>query len=60
MDWQIDVAWIEEWLLSLDKDSRAQFDAAMVILRDRGPALGRPLVDTIAESRHRNMEELRP
>ena len=44
MAWQIDVTWIEDWLLVLDKDSRAQFDAAMVILRERGPALGRPLV----------------
>lgn len=60
MAWQIDVTWIEDWLLVLDKDSRAQFDAAMVILRGRGPALGRPLVDAIATSRHRNMKELRP
>ena len=26
----------------------------------RGPALGRPLVDTISGSRHANMKELRP
>jgi len=25
-----------------------------------GPAFGRPLVDTISQSRHRNMKELRP
>jgi hypothetical protein len=29
-------------------------------LRDKGPALGRPLVDTVKASRHRNMKELRP
>jgi hypothetical protein len=32
----------------------------MEILAEFGPALGRPLVDTIHRSRHRNMEELRP
>jgi hypothetical protein len=34
--------------------------AAIRVLRDRGPALGRPLVDTIEGSRHKNMKELRP
>ncbi|MCO5310254.1 MAG: type II toxin-antitoxin system RelE/ParE family toxin [Austwickia sp.] len=30
------------------------------MLQERGPALGRPLVDTVTASRHRNMKELRP
>jgi hypothetical protein len=30
------------------------------VLRDQGPTLGRPLVDTIKRSRHNNMKELRP
>src|SRR5687768_13399343 len=30
------------------------------MLRDRGPQLGRPLVDTVTGSRHKNMKELRP
>lgn len=30
------------------------------MLRDQGPTLGRPLVDTIKGSRHSNMKELRP
>lgn len=34
--------------------------AAIRILRDQGPALGRPLVDTVKASRHNNMKELRP
>jgi hypothetical protein len=46
-------------------DRLAQSDAeallaAIRVLRDRGPALGRPLVDTIKGSRHKNMKELRP
>ena len=34
--------------------------AAIRVLRDQGPILGRPLVDTINGSRHKNMKELRP
>ena len=32
----------------------------MKILESDGPGLGRPLVDTIKASRHKNMKELRP
>lgn len=32
----------------------------MELLEDRGPQLGRPVVDTVSRSRHRNMKELRP
>lgn len=34
--------------------------AAIRVLQDVGPRLGRPLVDTIKSSRHANMKELRP
>ena len=34
--------------------------AAIRVLRDHGPALGRPLVDSVKGSRHKNMKELRP
>lgn len=44
----------------LDESSRAQVVAALEILQEHGPALGRPLVDNISGSRHRNMKELRP
>lgn len=33
---------------------------ALEILQEHDPALGRPLVDSISASRHRNMKELRP
>jgi hypothetical protein len=51
---------VDEWLAALDEDSFAQVTAAVRELRDTGPALGRPLADTVKESRHRNMKELRP
>lgn len=35
-------------------------EACIPFLRRRGPALGRPLVDTVKKSRHPNMKELRP
>lgn len=34
--------------------------AAVELLAERGPQLGRPLVDTVVGSRHKNMKELRP
>jgi len=34
--------------------------ATIRVLRDIGPTLGRPLVDTVVGSRHANMKELRP
>lgn len=58
--WSIDIELIAEWLASLDDDSRAQVVAAIELLEDRGPQLGRPIVDTVSSSRHRNMKELRP
>jgi hypothetical protein len=35
-------------------------DAAVERLAEAGPALGRPLVDTLKTSRHPHMKELRP
>lgn len=58
--WQIDVELVAEWLRSLDEESLEQVVAALEVLSEHGPQLGRPLVDTVAASRHRNMKELRP
>lgn len=58
--WNVDTRLIDSWLDTLDDGSADQVLAALTILRDVGPALGRPLVDTVATSRHRNMKELRP
>ena len=49
-----------EWLTRLEEESFIQVRAAINILRDRGPQLGRPLVDSVTGSRHKNMKELRP
>lgn len=58
--WSVDLEHIEEWLLSLDQDSYEQVIAGIELLEEHGPQLGRPLVDTVTASRHRNMKELRP
>ena len=58
--WTIRVDYVEDWLLSLDGSSYELVVAALELLEERGPALGRPLVDRIQESRHQNMKELRP
>ena len=58
--WSVDVAMIQTWLLGLDEDSYEQVSAAIELLGEHGPQLGRPLVDTVNRSRQRNMKELRP
>ncbi len=50
------VAWFE----TLDGDEQQAVGAAIDTLEESGPGLGRPLVDTISNSRHHNMKELRP
>ena len=50
----------EIWAGGLVQPDAEALLAALRILRDQGPALGRPLVDSVAGSRHRNMKELRP
>ncbi|MFT4295332.1 MAG: type II toxin-antitoxin system RelE/ParE family toxin [Micropruina sp.] len=58
--WSVDVGLIEDWLNALDRASWKQVMAAIEVLREFGPQLGRPLVDSLTASRHRNMKELRP
>lgn len=58
--WNVDVDLVEAWLSVLDDDSYVQVIAALELLAERGPQLGRPLVDTVVRSRHKNMKELRP
>lgn len=58
--WTVDLELIEPWLDSLDNGSLTQVAAAIRILEEQGPHLGRPLVDTVTASRHRNLKELRP
>ncbi|WP_192904042.1 type II toxin-antitoxin system RelE/ParE family toxin [Nocardioides albidus] len=58
--WEVDVELIEGWLDEADPDTFDQVIAAIRLLADHGPGLGRPLVDSIVGSRHKNMKELRP
>jgi hypothetical protein len=50
----------EAWAESLPQSDKEALLAAMRVLASEGPALGRPLVDTVVASRHPNMQELRP
>lgn len=50
----------ELWAADLEQPDAEALLAAIRVLQDVGPRLGRPLVDTIKGSRHSNMKELRP
>ncbi|AFV87929.1 helix-turn-helix domain-containing protein [Acidipropionibacterium acidipropionici ATCC 4875] len=58
--WSADLTLIADWLAGLDEGSQVQVVAAIELLKSIGPQLGRPLVDTVKASRHKNMKELRP
>ena len=49
--WEVDVTLIEGWLYALDDDDYDLVIAALDVLQDDGPTLGRPLVDTLTGSR---------
>lgn len=51
---------VSAWMLTLDEAEYDQVVAALQALGVDGPALGRPFVDTVKGSRHKNMKELRP
>ena len=63
-EWDIfQTAEVAAWLADLqetDPKSADLVDDAIYALSCSGPALGRPLVDTIAGSAVRNLKELRP
>src|SRR5215207_400386 len=48
-----------DWYLSLDAAETGRIDAAVELLEEHGPALGRPLVDTVTGSAFANMKEPR-
>lgn len=49
-----------EALLRNDTETAEQVAAALDVLEELGPSLGRPLVDTLEGSRIPNLKELRP
>lgn len=61
MEWEVEYTdEFERWWNSLSGDDQEAIFAAVRVLGLRGPSQGRPLVDTIKQSRHKNMKELRP
>jgi Uncharacterized protein conserved in bacteria len=58
--WVVEIDLVEDWLLSVDEEILDLIAAALAILKEQGPGLGRPLVDTVVGSRHNNMKDLRP
>jgi hypothetical protein len=61
MSWEIEFTdEFEAWWDSLSEEAQDAIDAAVEVLEERGPGLGRPLADTISRSRHSNMKELQP
>ena len=49
----------DEWFDYQADDVQEKILAALVALQSGGPGIGRPLVDTINASHHKNMKELR-
>ena len=48
-----------EWLEQQDESTQEKVLAALIVLQQKGPSLGRPLVDTVYDSKFTNMKELR-
>ena len=47
------------WFETLDEEDQDAVIARVELLETLGPALGRPAVDSVHQSRHSNMKELR-
>ncbi|MFE9970751.1 type II toxin-antitoxin system RelE/ParE family toxin [Streptomyces hirsutus] len=64
MNWEINLhPSVDSWLLKLAEEDPVSADlveAAIDMLADNGPALGRPLVDRLFGCRTHNLKELRP
>lgn len=58
--WSIELDYIVPWLNEQDDRTIAHIFAALEHLQQEGPALGRPLVDTIKNAKIKNLKELRP
>jgi hypothetical protein len=52
-------AWMED-LRRTDPQAAERVEAAVDVLAEYGPTLGRPLVDTLTASKLANLKELRP
>ena len=60
MAWEVEVSdEFIEWYDSLDEDEGVSIDATVDMLKEYGPTLGRPYVDTLRGARLPNLKELR-
>lgn len=60
MTWEINrTNELLEWFKTLDEQSKAAILKSSIILSEFGPELGRPHVDVLKGSKHKNMKELR-
>lgn len=58
--WEVEVTdQFVEWWRNLTSEQRESVTDRVDLLAERGPDLGRPVVDRIQTSRHHNMKELR-
>ena len=58
--WQlVFTAEADRWYKGLNAEDATRITAAMDRVREKGPGLGRPFVDSIKGSRHHNMKEMR-
>jgi hypothetical protein len=61
MSWEVEYTdEFGEWFDGLGEEAQEDVTLAVEKLEERGPALPRPLADTVEGSRHSNMKELRP
>lgn len=61
MTWEIEYTdEFEAWWQTLSAADERSVAEAVEQLEAHGPALGRPFVDTLRDSRHANMKDLRP
>ena len=59
MEWEVEVTdQFEAWWDGLTEAEQEDIDAKVRLLEQHGPALRRPHVGTVDNSRHRNMKEL--
>ena len=48
-----------QWFVKRDKNAQEEIREKVRVLEEYGPRLGRPYVDTVSESKFKNMKELR-
>src|SRR3989442_15946694 len=59
MEWEVEYTHqFGDWWEGLSEAEQEDIDAKVRLLEQRGPALGRPHVDSVKGSKHSNMKEL--